>query len=273
MSLRLLPRDRPAKEPSIEERQDLSEHLSELRVRIIRGAIYVVIGMIVMYAIFPRLIGTLEAPIIEALRQIAAKRPPDQRQLIGSFVFHSFFEPFFLRLQISLISGIVVAAPFITAEVWGFVLPALTPKERSGAQVMGAFTVFLFLLGGGLAYFIMPQAVHWFLLYLGDYPGAILLQDPQDYILFLVKMVLAFGLVFQLPVVMMALAKFGVIRSSMLIKYWRYIIVGITTAAMIITPSNDPFSMIVMAVPLVILFFISIWLVKLVEPNQDQPGR
>jgi sec-independent protein translocase protein TatC len=248
-------------------RQELTEHLSELRGRLIRSAVYIVVGMIVMYAIFPWLFKFLSAPILTALQEIASKVPPDQRTLAGAFVFHNFFEMFFLRLQLSLIAGIIVAAPFITIEVWGFVTPALTAKERRSVRFVAPFSAFLFLLGAALAFFIMPAAIHWFLLYLADFPGAVLLQDPQDYILFLFKMILAFGLVFQLPVIMMGLGRFGIIRSRMLTKYWRYIVVGISVAAMIITPSNDPFSMIVMTVPLIVLFFLSIWLVKLVEPK------
>ena len=250
-----------------DDRQELGEHLAELRYRLIRAAIYVAVGMMAMYAISPLLLHVVLSPIKDALSEIAAKMPADQRNLPGSIVFHSFFEPFFLRVQLSLVAGIVVAMPFITFEIWGFVLPALTAKERHSVRLVAPFSVLLFVFGAALAYFIMPAAVHWFLLYLADYPGAVLLQDPQDYILFLVKMILAFGLVFQLPIMMMGLGRFGIIRSAMLTKYWRYIVVGITAAAMIITPSNDPFSMIVMAIPLVILFFISIWLVKLVEPR------
>jgi sec-independent protein translocase protein TatC len=248
-------------------RQELTEHLSELRIRLIRSAIYIVVGMIVMYAVFPWLFKLLSEPITDALREIAARRPPDQQAFAGAYVFRSFYEPFFLRLQLSLVAGIVVAAPCITLEVWGFVVPALTSKERRSVRYVAPFSVGLFVMGATLAFFIMPMAIHWFLLYLWDFPGAVLLQDPQDYILFLVKMILAFGLVFQLPVMMMGLGRFGIIRSRMLTKYWRHSVVAISVAAMIITPSNDPFSMLMMTIPLVVLFFVSIWLVKIVEPK------
>ncbi len=252
-----------------EHRQELTEHLGELRSRLIRSAVYILLGMVVMYNLFPAVFHAVVEPINTALHEIAMKRPPDERTLAGGFVFHNFAEPFFLRLQLSMIGGLVIAVPLMTLEIWGFVLPALTASERRLVQFIAPFTVFLFVLGASLAYLIMPSAIHWFLLYLADFPNAILLQDPQAYVLFLVKMIIAFGLVFQLPVIMMALGKFGIIRAKMLTKYWRYIVVGITTAAMIITPSNDPFSMIVMAVPLVLLFFVSIWLVKLVEPKTE----
>ncbi len=254
-----------------EQRQELTEHLAELRTRLIRAAIYIVIGMTAMWLLFEPLFKIISAPIITALAEVSAKLPPEQRALAGTFVFHGFHEAFFTQLKISMIAGIAVAAPLITLELWGFVTPALTKAERQWASLIAPFSSLLFIFGAGLAYWIMPAAVHWFLLYLGDFPHAILLQDPQDYILFLVKMMLAFGIVFQLPIMMMALGKLGIINSGMLTKYWRYIICGLWVAAMIITPSNDPLSMTMMAFPLCVLFLFSIWLVKLVEKKPDGP--
>jgi sec-independent protein translocase protein TatC len=249
-----------------DEKQELTQHLAELRSRIIRAGLYALTGMVLMYAAFHPIFAYFMRPITGALKELRA-HSVDGNTINGMIVFHSFFEPFFLRLQLSLIAGLIVAAPFVLLEAYGFVLPALTPIERKSVRLIAPFSVLLFAAGGSLAFWIMPAGIHWFLLYLNDFPDAILLQDPQDYILFLVKMILAFGLVFQLPVLMMGLGKVGIIRSTMLIKYWRYIVVGITIAAMLITPSNDPISMLVMAVPLVILFFGSIGLVKMVEPK------
>lgn len=253
--------------PYDDKRAELSEHLGELRARIIRSALYVVAGFAIAYNLFGFIFKALSAPIVAALHDIAKHMPPDQRGLIG-FVFHSFTGPFFLHLKLSLIGGLILAAPAVILEVWGFVAPALTPKERRPLFVIAPFSALLFIAGAALAYWVMPAAVHWFLSYLGEFPGAVLLQDPESYILFVVQMMLVFGLVFQLPIFMMVLGRLGIIRSKMLIKYWRYITVGITVLAMIVTPSNDPLSMTIMAVPLVLLFFASIGLVRLVEPKQ-----
>ncbi|HEX5322909.1 MAG TPA: twin-arginine translocase subunit TatC [Capsulimonadaceae bacterium] len=250
-----------------EKRAELTEHLGELRARIIRSALYVFVGAIIAYNLFPFVFRALSTPIVSALHEIAKKMPPDQRALSGAYVFHSFTGPFFLHLKLSVIGGVILAVPAITMELWGFIAPALTPKERRPVMWIAPFSSCLFLLGAGLGYWIMPAAVHWFLLYLGEFQGAILLQDPESYILFVVQMMLAFGIVFQLPVVMLALGRFGIIRSKMLVKYWRYITVGITVLAMIICPSNDPLSMTIMAAPLVLLFYLSIGLVRLVEPK------
>lgn len=253
--------------PYDEKRAELSEHLGELRARIIRSALYVVVGGVVAYYLFPLFFKALSAPIISALQEIAKRMPPDQRSLAGAYVFHSFTGPFFLYLKLSVIGGLVLAAPAVILEIWGFVAPALTPSERRPLIVIAPFSALLFIAGAALAFWIMPAAVHWFLTYLSAFPGAILLQDPESYILFVVQMMLAFGLVFQLPIFMLVLGRLGIIRSRMLVRYWRHITVGITVLAMIVTPSNDPLSMTIMAIPLVLLFYGSILLVRLVEPR------
>ncbi len=270
MALRLFSRHRSSASTDPERKAELTEHLAELRTRLLRSAAYLVGGCIVAYALFHPVFRFLASPVVQAL-QDAAKNRPHQVNLLppGTFVFHQFFGPFMLRLQLSLYGGLIIGAPLIVTEIWGFVSPGLTSTERRPVRLVAPFSILLFVLGASLAFWVMPEAVKWFLGYLSDFPGAVLLQDPEDYILFLVKMLLIFGLMFQLPIVMIALGKLGIIRSAMLIKYWQYIVVGITTLAMIVTPSNDPFSMIVMAVPLVMLFLISIWLVKLVEPKND----
>jgi len=125
--------------------------------------------------------------------------------------------------------------------------------------------VVLFLLGVSCAYLVLPMAVRWFLSYVP--PGVSLLQNPMTYIVFAVKMLLAFGLVFQLPVLLMFLGKVGILTSVIMVRYWRQIAVGLFTVAMVVAPSNDPGTMLALAVPLTLLFFGSIGLVKMVEPK------
>jgi len=251
-----------------EKKAELTEHLAELRTRLLRSAMYMIVACIITYNIFHPIMNFLSQPLIQGIKA-AAHSSPGAVQLVppGSFVFHSFFGPFLLRLQLSLYAGLVLASPFIVVELWGFVSPGLTPAERRPVRLVAPFSALLFIAGGSLAFWVLPVGVKWFLSYLTDFPGAVLLQDPEDYVLFVVKMILAFGLMFQLPIIMLGLGKVGIINSKMLIQYWRHIVVGITVVAMVVTPSNDPFSMIVLAVPMVFLFLISIWLVKIVEPK------
>ncbi|HEY3331334.1 MAG TPA: twin-arginine translocase subunit TatC [Capsulimonadaceae bacterium] len=251
-----------------EKRAELTEHLSELRSRIIRSFLYIVAGAMLVYGFYGPLFHAISYPLQAGLKEIGTHTANGMPFPAGTLVFPDFTAPFVLRIHLSMIGGLIAAVPFITLEVWGFVVPALTPRERKPFQLMAPFAIFLFVCGLALGFAIMPACVHWFLSFLDDYPNAILLQDPQNYILFLAKVLLAFGLLFQLPVILVALGKFGIVKSWMLTKYWRYIVVGITVLAMLVSPSADPTSMVVLAVPLVLLFFMSIALVKMVEPKE-----
>jgi len=182
---------------------------------------------------------------------------------IGEIVYLNFTEPFFVQFQICLVAGVVVAMPLLLWEVWGFIAPALTYNERKWALLVLPVAVFLFFVGVALSYLIFPMAINWFISYLP--PDAKILQSPLRYVTFLTKMCLAFGLVFQLPLLLMFLAAVGVISSDLMKQQWRGATVTLAIAAAIFTPSNDAFTMLMMAIPLVILFLASIWLVQLVE--------
>src|SRR5262249_21129474 len=141
----------------------------------------------------------------------------------------------------------------------------LTPQERRPLRLLAPVSVLLLAFGVAVAYVTMFYAMRWFLSYLDDFPQpAVLMQDPNDYILFFVKMMAAFGVAFQLPVVLMGGAYVGLVTSKGLIKHWRW---GVVVAALggVFTPSNDLFSMALMSIPLLILYGGSIFLVMLIE--------
>jgi len=250
-----------------EKKAELTEHLAELRTRLIRACLYVGLGMIVMYFFSGPLFKLLSAPITETLAHIQKTQPNGLVVPPGGFLIRSFTDLFFIKLQIATVGGLLLAAPFIVLELWGFIAPALTPNEKRGIHFVAPMSVVLFVLGVSCAYLILPMAVKWFLSFLTDFPGAVLFQDPLVYIIFTVKMMLVFGLLFELPVVLMFLGKIGIINSALMIQYWRQIAVGLFTLAMVVAPSNDPGTMLALAVPLTLLFFGSIGLVKLVEPK------
>ena len=243
---------------------ELTEHLAELRTRIIRSCLYIGVGMVVMYLYAKPVQAWLSHPIIEAIQRLSTQKNAAGLP-IGAFAYKNFWEPFFLALQISMVGGLVVAVPFVSLELWGFVAPALTPTEKRAVYLVAPMSVVLFVLGVSCAYFVLPMATHWFLGFLP--PGAVLLQNPLEYVVFVVKMLLIFGVLFELPVVLMFLGKIGILSSAFMIRYWRHIAVGLFTAAMVVAPSNDPGTMLALAIPLTLLFFASIGLVKLVEPK------
>jgi sec-independent protein translocase protein TatC len=253
-----------------DKKAELTEHLAELRTRIIRSCLYLFVGMVVMYVFSGPIFKSLAAPITDTLAKYSKLHAADGLP-VGGIVVTNFTDPFFIKLQIATVGGLVLAAPFIILELWGFIAPALTPQEKRGVHFVAPLSVLLFVLGVGCAHLILPMAIRWFLSYLADIPGAVLFQNPLTYVVFVVKIMLVFGLMFQLPVLLMFLGKVGIISSALMIKYWRHIAVGLFTGAMVVAPSNDPGTMLALAVPLTLLFFGSIGLVKLVEPKGPPP--
>lgn len=263
MAANLRLKSTPDGEPE-ERTAELTEHLAELRTRIIRAAVYCAVGMAVMYFLYRPVYAALAAPINTAMQRLNTHGGTPGLPVSG-LVYNQFSDAFFQMLQIIMVGGLVLAVPFVILELWGFVAPGLTPTEKKGVYFVAPMSVVLFMLGVSCAYLVLPMAVRWFLSYVP--PGVSLLQNPMTYIVFAVKMLLAFGLVFQLPVLLMFLGKVGILTSAIMVRYWRQIAVGLFTVAMVVAPSNDPGTMLALAVPLTLLFFGSIGLVKMVEPK------
>jgi len=245
--------DRPA---------DLTEHLEELRTRIVRSLFAIFVGWVAGYILFPAVYHLVSLPLEEPLRKVQ-----------GSTVFLHFADPFFLRLKLSFVVGLIFAAPYVTFQIWAFVAPGLTRSERRVVKMFIPFSGLLFVMGVVLGYLFLPAAIRWFLSYLNDYGNATLLQNPLSYVLLAVKILLAFGLSFQLPIVLIILAKLGLVTSSRLLTYWRHAIIVIFTLAAIVTPTNDPLSLMVMALPMVFLYFLTIGVVKRMESNRAKPDK
>jgi len=173
-------------------------------------------------------------------------------------------------LQISLAAGIVVAAPFVTLELWGFIAPALTRDEKRPIKFIAPIGILLFALGVSLAYWVARFTAGWFLGYVNWFPGAVLFQDPKAYVLFMLKLMAVFGAIFQLPVILMFLAWVGIMKSVWMKKYWRHAIVAISVAGLMVAPSNDTLTIFVMVGPVFVLYGLSIFLVQIIERQRDR---
>ncbi len=253
---RTLRKLRKPRQESFDREMELTEHLAELRTRIIRVLVYIALGMVVTWIYYQPILDALEAPIL----RVKTDSP-------WRWIFTNMWEPFMLRLQISLAASVVLTFPLLFKEAWGFVAPALTRSERKIVYLLGPLCVLLFLSGVASAFLVLPRGIAWFLTFLPE--GTELMQRLNDYVIFLAKSCLAFGAVFQLPVVMLFLGRFGLVNSRFLTKYWRQAIVLSAAAAAIITPSADAFTMVAMMAPLTVLYGLSIFLVKLVERKGD----
>lgn len=237
---------------NLEKRAELVEHLSELRTRLVRIFLYIAGGMGVAWFLYD--------PIYNALTR---QMEPVLKLHNGKFLFTSITEPFMLRMQVTLVAALIIVLPLITIELWKFVSPGLTKDEKKPLRWTVPLAIFLFALGAGLCYTILPMAFRWFACYIPS--NAEIRPSVPATLKFEMLMLLAFGCAFELPVVLMLLAQIGIINSKMLKDNWRYSVVAISIIAATITPSNDVFSMMSMAIPLAGLYVVSIWLVKFVE--------
>lgn len=238
------------------------EHLEELRDRVMHSLTALVLGWAIGWFVEPFAYKRLDTLAEAAIKQHLPKG------VDFKFVFTNVTEPFMLQIKLAFGIGLIFALPYIVLQLWGFIAPGLKPNERKPFLRLAPFTVFLFALGVAFCWIILPAALGWFTEYLVNFQGASLYQDPQILIFFSVKLLLAFGIGFQLPLVVWVLGALNLLSAETLLKYWRQSATGIFIFAAIVTPSNDAFSMLMMAIPLTVLFIISVYVVKFTQRKQ-----
>ena len=241
-----------------ELRATLAEHLEELRGRIFRIAGAILVGTTAGWFLFE--------PVYRYFDKIARSQIP--KGVVYEPAFTNFTTMFFLQLKLSFYIGLMVVIPYAVWELWGFIRPGLKPHERRPLKTIVPLSTFLFFLGAFLAWAILPVTINWFFSFSSSFPGTRIMQDPELMIMFQAKMLVAFGAGFQLPLVVFFLTRIGIISPKTLMRYWRQSTIGVFIAAAVITPSGDIPTMLAMAVPLTILFFITI-----LAANYKQKGK
>jgi sec-independent protein translocase protein TatC len=232
-----------------EKKLPLTSHLQELRKRLILSFVAVGIGFGLSYAFSQTLFGVLAAPLLKVM--------PKE----GSLVFTSVAEAFFTYMKVAFIAGFVLASPFVLYQVWAFVAPGLYRNEKRYVIPFVFLGSLFFALGIFFAYFVaLPVGFKFLLGYATDFIKP--LPDIKEYLSFSIKLLLAFGLVFEFPVVLLLLAKIGVIDARMLARQRKYAILLIFIFAAIITPP-DVVSQVMLALPLIGLYELSILLARI----------
>ena len=235
-------------------------HLAELRKRLINSFIFLIIFFIICYFFAEHLYGFLVEPYAQAV-----KDDENDRRLI----FTALQETFLTYLKVSFFAAFFVTCPYILMQIWKFIAPGLYKHEKIAILPYLVLTPILFLLGGMLVYYlIMPLAIKFFLSFesagLSTNLPIQLEAKVNEYLSLVMKLIFAFGISFQLPVVLSLLARVGLVDSNFLKKRRKYVVVIIFAAAALLTPP-DPITQIGLAIPLLILYELSIFSVKLIE--------
>jgi sec-independent protein translocase protein TatC len=220
------------------------EHLAELRSRLLKVAMAVAVGTVAGWFVYPYLLDFL----LEPFRDIQGP----EAQVIATEPLQAFT----LRLQMSVYLGIALAMPVILWQLWRFITPALYPHEKKYAIPFTVSAMVLFLAGAWVAYLILVPTLQFLISVGGDSVEP--LYTATSYITLIVWMMLAFGVGFEFPVVVVALQLIGVLKPRQLLGWWRIAMVVVAVVAAVITPSADPISMLALAVPMALLYFVSI---------------
>jgi sec-independent protein translocase protein TatC len=227
----------------------LTEHLSELRSRLVKALIALSIGTVVGYVLFPQLIEQLIAPYCAVALDL---RPDGECTLIALKPL----EPFSVRIRTSLVVGLFIGGPVIFYQLWRFITPGLTQRERRYALPFVIASQVMFAAGIAFAYLVIPQGLR-ILLRLGG-PSIEALLAANEYLSFFLAMSIAFGLVFELPVALIFLSLAGVVKASWLRRSRPYAVVLIFIAAAFITPTVDAVTLMLVAGPMWLFYELSI---------------
>ena len=242
----------------------LFDHLIELRRRLTRAVIALGIGAVIGYFVFPYLLDLIMAPYCQIADDL---RPDDTCTLVALTPL----EPFSVRLKTSFVIGVFIGGPVIFYQLWRFITPGLTTKERRYALPFVAGSQVMFAIGILFAYVAIPFGLRTLLGFGG--PGIEPLLSASEYLSFFLMLSIAFGLVFELPRVLIFLALVGVVSSASLRKVRPYAILTSVVAAAFITPTNDAITLLFMAGPMVAFYELSIWVAWLIERSRRKAER
>jgi sec-independent protein translocase protein TatC len=234
----------------------LTEHLAELRVRIIRSALAVAVGMVLIVAFYDQVLEFLKQPYVDLCDAKPAEFcDPELNTFTPT-------EGLSTRLRVGMYGGIIAALPVLLWQTWRFIVPALNAKEKKYAIPFVASSLVLFTAGGILAYVTVDRALEFLIAWAGEDVNQIF--SVSSYVSLIGLMIFAFGVGFLLPVLFVFLQLANVVSPQRLLKSWRYALVGIVVLAAVITPSGDPVTLMMLAVPMLVLYFLAIligWLV------------
>jgi sec-independent protein translocase protein TatC len=228
----------------------LIEHLRELRTRIVRGVLAIVACSIASFFFYNEIFELLIEPFKSSIADLDREQG-ERTELTLTGVA----DPFTLQLKVCLVTGIVASSPYWLYQIWAFIVPGLHSRERKWTRVFAAVAGPLFLLGVAVGFYVLPKGLE---ILLGFTPDDVSnLVEVSRYLSFILRMLLVFGVAFEIPLFVILLNLAGVVTGRALGRTRAWIVLGTFIFAAIATPSTDPISMLFLAVPMTLLFLIS----------------
>ncbi len=234
----------------------LADHFRELRGRLFRSILLFLVLVIAAFFFYNQLFDLLLRPYNHARELLGHGR-------VSMPVISGVGGPFLLQIKLCATAALVCSSPYWLYQIWSFILPGLHPNERKWTRIFAAIAGPLFFAGVATGYWILPKGLH---VLLGLTPKSVEnLVEFNEYFSFVVRLLLLFGVAFEIPLFVVMLNLAGVISGRTLGHYRPWIIVGVFTFAAVATPSTDPFTMCMLAIPMTVLFLISEVVARLVD--------
>jgi sec-independent protein translocase protein TatC len=244
-------RGKPRNPVGPDGRMALSDHFREARARLMRSALVLIVLFCIAIFFYSQLLDIVQHPYKEAQATLAHHDPPIKTES----VINGATGGILLQFKLCGIVALIAAAPYWLYQIWGFILPGLHPKEKKYSRMFAAVAGPLFLGGVALGYYVLPKGLTVLISFVPQ--GTTNLVDFGGYFSFEMRMLLIFGISMEIPLFVVLLNLVGVISGQSLGKHRPWIIIGTMVFAAVATPSTDPFSMLMLAIPMLILFVIS----------------
>jgi sec-independent protein translocase protein TatC len=249
--------------PANEARMPLLDHLRELRKRVLRSAIAVLIAFGGGWYFYNPIISTLAKPVcdLKAAQEAGSAS-------CGALYISGVLGPLDLQIKVALLAGIIVSAPFWLYQLWAFIAPALHRKEKRTSVLFVAAATPFFALGAALGYFILPVAIKALFGFTPDSISNLVRFD--DYLDFVLRLILLVGLAFELPIFLLTFNLIGFLRGKTILRPWRGWVFGIFLMVAAFSPTADPLSMVLLAAPLIVLYFMAGAIAVQVDKRRDK---
>lgn len=247
-------------------RMPLLEHLRELRRRVVRSSIIILLASGIGWYFYNRIITTLARPVCD-LNQAQASNSTH----CGALYINGVLGPLNLQIKVALLTGLIISAPLWLYQLWAFISPGLHRREKRYSILFLACATPFFAFGATLGYFILPVAIK---VLFGFTPHSLTnLVRFDDYLDFVLRVILLFGLAFELPVFLVALNLIGFISGKGILRPWRAWIFGITLFTAAFTPTGDPLTMALLALPLCAFYFLAGGIALLVDHRRAKRAK